>query len=552
MKELKGRFTSRPKVGLYARFSSDLQSNASIEDQFRQCRAFAERNGWEIVGEYHDRAVSGATLDRAGLSELLAAAKNRQFDILLCEALDRLSRDLEHTARLYNQLSFIEVAIVTLSEGKIDKMHVGFKGLMNSAYLDELGQKTRRGLEGRVRAGRSGGGNCYGYHVVISTSTQGDIDRGGRCINQAEAEIVRRIFMEYASGLSPKRIAAGLNRDGVPGPRGEDWGQSTINGNSARGTGILNNELYIGRRIWNRQRYIKDPSTGKRVARQNRPEDLVTDNVPDLRIIEQQLWDSVKGRQRTRIKTRGTSDQAHEFWEHQRPRHMLSGLIKCGACGGGYSKISKTQFGCSTARNKGTCDNRLNIRVDRLDAIILDGLRHHLMDPTLFKVFADEFVAETNRLLADQNGAREAAGLELERVNTQITRLAVAISDGADWRSLDAERKRLERRREELDAQLASSKPIGPRLHPKLPELYRRRVAELELALQSDETRLATFDLVRSLIQEVRLIPLDGVLTIELRGDLAVSDVLYPPFGFRRDWRFSELIGAPTHVDFRA
>jgi hypothetical protein len=72
--------------------------------------------------------------------------------------------------------------------------------------------------------------------------------------------------------------------------------------------------------------------------------------------------------------------------------------MRCGACGGGYSKISTHLFGCSTARNKGTCSNRLNIRRDVLESAVLDGLKSRLMDPSLFRVFAAEFVAEVNRL----------------------------------------------------------------------------------------------------------------------------------------------------------
>jgi Recombinase. len=80
---------------------------------------------------------------------------------------------------------------------------------------------------------------------------------------------VLRIFTEFANGKSPRRIALALNREGIDGPQGTGWGASTINGNAARGTGILNNELYIGRLIWNRLQYVKDPRTGKRVSRLN-------------------------------------------------------------------------------------------------------------------------------------------------------------------------------------------------------------------------------------------------------------------------------------------
>jgi hypothetical protein len=112
---------------------------------------------------------------------------------------------------------------------------------MNALYLKDLADKTRRGLEGRVRAGRSGGGRCYGYDVVPGE------ERGGRTINEDVAAIVRRIFTEFAAGRSPKATARRLNDDGIPGPRGILWRDTAIRGYRQRGTGLLNNELYVGR-----------------------------------------------------------------------------------------------------------------------------------------------------------------------------------------------------------------------------------------------------------------------------------------------------------------
>lgn len=85
---------------------------------------------------------------------------------------------------------------------------------------------------------------------------------------------------------------------GIPGPSGKGYGASTLHGNRERGTGILNNELYIGRQIWNRLNYAKDPDTGKRISRLNPAEDWVISDVPELRIIEQSLWDAFQVQQR--------------------------------------------------------------------------------------------------------------------------------------------------------------------------------------------------------------------------------------------------------------
>ena len=169
---------------------------------------------------------------------------------------------------------------------------------MSALYLKSLGEKTWRGQSGRVRAGKSGGGNCYGYDVVRSSNNASEPERGDRCVNEKEAAIVSYVFNEYAAGKSPKAIAHALNKRNVPGPAGKAWGPSTINGNWRRGTGILNNELYVGRLVWNRLAYVKNPNTGKRVSRLNKKSALIITDVPELRIIDEDLWERVKERQR--------------------------------------------------------------------------------------------------------------------------------------------------------------------------------------------------------------------------------------------------------------
>src|SRR3954453_15230671 len=101
-------------VGIYARYSSDNQREASIADQLRICRTFAERQGWTIADEYSDHAVSGATLLRPGFQALMRDALNRRFDVVLAESLDRFSRDQEDTAGLFKRLTFAGVNIVTI------------------------------------------------------------------------------------------------------------------------------------------------------------------------------------------------------------------------------------------------------------------------------------------------------------------------------------------------------------------------------------------------------------------------------------------------------
>jgi site-specific DNA recombinase len=146
------------KVALYARYSSDSQRDASIEDQLRLCRLHAERLGWTVVDSYSDRAISGATLLRPGMKELIQDAMRGRFSVVLAEAMDRLSRDQEDIAGLFKRMTHVDVKIVTLAEGEVTHLHVGLKGTMNALFLKDLADKTRRGMRGRIEGGKSGGG----------------------------------------------------------------------------------------------------------------------------------------------------------------------------------------------------------------------------------------------------------------------------------------------------------------------------------------------------------------------------------------------------------
>jgi site-specific DNA recombinase len=511
-----------PRVVIYARYSSDQQRDASIEDQIRMCRARIEREGWTFLQTYADHAISGAIRLRPGYQKLLGDARAGAFDVVIAEALDRLSRDQEDTAALYKQLSFSDVKLITLTEGEISELQVGFKGTMNSLFLKDLAQKTRRGLEGRVRQGKSGGGIAYGYDVVTEHDSRGEPIRGGRKINEDQAAIVRRILTDYANGAAPRAIAIKLNREGMPGPAGAEWGPSTINGNATRGTGILNNELYIGRLVWNRLRYIKDPKTGKRVSRLNPPALLVTEDVPALRIITDELWARVKDRQASLAHVGAVEPTEKQFWEKQRPRYLVTGLAKCGSCGSSYVKISANLFGCAAARDRGTCSNRLNIRHDILETAILNGLKTHLMAPEIFEVFCAEFHREVNRLRMTENAGIEGKRVDLDKIGRRTAKIVAMITDDdAPVRALKQELVALEARQLELEQAIAGTSAPQPLIHPKLASVYRDRVAALHEALNDLDTRAEAFDTIRSLIDEIRLVPEDGKLRIDLYGELA-------------------------------
>ena len=509
------------RVALYARYSSDNQRDASIEDQLRLCRLHAEQQGWTVVDSFTDRAISGASLLRPGIQELMQDALKGKFDIILAEAMDRLSRDQEDIAGLYKRMTFASVRIVTLSEGEVSHLHIGLKGTMNALFLKDLADKTRRGLRGRVEQGKSGGGLCFGYDVVKAITTEGELLRGSRTINTGEAAIVRQIFLAYNTGKSPRAIARELNRQHLPGPEGSEWGHSTIRGNPARGTGILNNELYIGRLVWNRLRYIKDPDSGKRVSRPNPETAWVIHEVPELRIIDQELWEL------TKIRLKATSlgpldpKKGNRKNDRRRPKHLLAGLVKCGVCGGGYTLISKYMLGCANVRNKATCDNRLNIRLDQLESLVLNGLRDNLMKPQEFGAFCKEFARQVNQVRIAQRSQQAEWPVQLVKVERQIKDIITAIKDGMYQPSMKVEMSALEAKKKYLTEHIANAGAPPPLLHPAMAADYQKKLQDLYEALQHEDRKAGAAEVLRTLIRQVTLTPENGKLVIYLSGELA-------------------------------
>ena len=518
------------RVALYARYSSDNQREASIEDQLRICREQAKREKWKIVGTYKDAGISGASMIlRPGIQALLQDAQAGQFDIVLAEALDRISRDQADVATFYKHLKFAGVPIVTLSEGEISELHVGLKGTMNALFLKDLAAKTHRGIRGRVEDGKSGGGLCFGYNVVKQLDARGDPIRGDREINEAEANVVRRIFREFAAGVGPRTIARTLNEEGVPGPAGKLWSDTTIRGHVKRGTGLVNNELYIGRLIWNRLRYIKDPSTGKRVSRLNPESEWIIKDVPELRIVDDELWHSVRVRQGEIAEKFANLTEAvrkhhkkNRLNGTRRPKSLLSGLVFCGCCGGPYSLRGADRFACSNHISKGACSNSRTIPREDLEARVLSGLKDRMMAPEIVEEAMRAYAEETNRLNRERRSSGDAWKADLVKIEKQIRGIIEAIKAGMFHESMKAEMDTLEARKTELNTLLADAPEDTPDILPSASAIYAKKVSALTKALNRREERQEAAETLRGLIEKISLTPGPerGEIYATLHGEL--------------------------------
>ncbi len=519
------------RCALYAPYSSDQQRPASIEDQFRVCREHAEREGWKIVGTDRDSAISGdSVILRPGVQALLEDARRGAFEIVVAEALDRISRDQADVATLYKHLRCAGVTIFTLAagEGEINELHVGLKGTMNALFLKDLAAKTHRGLRGRVEAGKSGGGICYGYDVVKLHDEAGERIRGEREINEAEAEIVRRIFREFAAGTSPRAIARRLNDEGIPGAKGRLWSDSVLRGHARRGTGLLNNELYIGRLVWNRRRFLKNPDTGKRVARVNPPEEWIIAEVPELRIVDDALWQDAKARQGELAEKYATAiaatrnAHANRMNAAHRPRYLLSGLLECGVCGGPYSMRGQGRYGCSNHVMTGSCANSRTIRRVGIEERVLAGLKDKLMEPEAAAEAMKAYAEETNRLNRERRASGASDRAALAGIEKKIASMLDAIEEGGYVRGMSDRLRELEARQDEINERLSAAPVDIPDVHPNIAGVYRRKVERLAEALADPRDRDQAAEAIRGLIERTVLTPgaKRGELHAALHGDL--------------------------------
>ena len=163
------------RAAIYARYSSDNQSNASIEDQVELCRRFADQRGWSVTKVYEDRAVSGGSAFRPGYQALSTDAELGLFDVIVCEAVDRLSRRLADIAALHDRLTFRGVALYAVNIGEVTPMHVGIMGTMAQMYVLDLREKTKRGQLGRALKGKVPGGKAYGARGRATAHEAGEL-----------------------------------------------------------------------------------------------------------------------------------------------------------------------------------------------------------------------------------------------------------------------------------------------------------------------------------------------------------------------------------------
>lgn len=526
------------RAAFYGRFSSDKQRETSIDDQYRNCERYAQRLGWTISKRYEDKAISGKA-NRPGYDQMLVDA-GKQFAVLLVDDLSRLTRDDEGPVPTISRLKFRGVRVVSVTDGvdsdsKSYKVQAGVRGILNNVFLDDLAEKVHRGLTGQAMKGFSCGGRPYGYKPVpILSKTEKDpygrpaVEAVKREIDPAQAKVVRLIFGWYGNDQwSPRKIADELNRRKVPSP-GSTWKRTTRRCNGWVGSSVLSilgNPLYIGRYIWNRGKWERDPDT-KIHKRRARPEsEWVETAMPNLAIVTKQQWDAVQARQMASAERNKAiqAAQGPRARDSRVSKYLFSSLLVCGVCGANYVIKDSHRYGCGGFRDGGkhNCSNRLHVSRRLAETLLLRAIKDDL--------FSAEAMDRLKRRLVEIQAERkkakrpdlEGAQKELAGVEAEIGNIVAAVKAGAFSSALKTELAALEAKREQLQAVLKlDTRRLDNivQLVPNLTARYKAIVEDMEGVTVRDVARARAQ--LRTLLEgKVPLHPTpEGILEARLTG----------------------------------
>ena len=249
----------------------------------------------------------------------------------------------------------------------------------------------------------------------------------------------------------------------------------------------------------------------RRVARRNPQDEWIVKDVPELRIVDDALWQSVKARQAaTRLTMREGIVAA------RRPRYLFSKLTKCASCGGGFTVSSRDTLRCFNNASRGNCTNNRTMTRQELEARVLRAMRERFFEAGALEEFCRAFTEELNRLRMEQRARLSTAKRDLERVKREIQQVVEAIKAGFAPSDLKAEMETLQQRKANLLAAVEAGDERPPLLHPAMGDVYRAKVQQLVAALEheDDEQRERAREALRGFIDRIVIPPGDALLQI--------------------------------------
>lgn len=400
---------------LYARYSSNNQTEQSIEGQIHVCEKYAAQNDIQIVRHYIDRAISGTSDNRPQFQQMIADSRHGDFEIVLVYKLDRFARNRYDSAIYKKKLRDNGARVVSATENITDSpegiIMEGLLEAMDEYYSAELSRKMMRGKEESFQKGYYLNHVApFGYKLVGRRLT----------VDEATAPLVPEIFRGYLDGKRIGEIAANLNAKGIPTAAGTRWKPMDV-------SRLLHRRLYIGE-------YKFGDFEGV---------------MPCPQIVPRELYDAVQ-------------DYLAESVQRRRKRndytYMLTGKLICAECGKsvcGSTSGNKHYYYCRR------CDSARAIDADYLHAKTLAALDEYLNEDKVAELAAAAYAQYQQEEQVDERPALER---ELRSVDTQIQNAVNAIVAGTALPELQDKIVQLKERQAALREALLDAPTAMPRL----------------------------------------------------------------------------------------
>ena len=428
------------KAVIYARYSSDKQTEHSSEAQLNECNEFAKSNGYNVIDEYVDKELTGTNDNRLHFQRMIDDSYTKCFDVVLVYQFDRFARSREDSAKYKSILKKNGVRVISAREHISDDA----SGIMMEAVLEgiaeyysvELRQKVKRGMKLNAKKGLSNGGNIpLGYKLERINPNDED-SKKIFVIDEKNSSLVRRIFEMYADGISVKEITEQLNADGYKTSRGVKFHKNSLRE-------LLKNQRYLGKHTFKGQ-------------------EMLNVDYPMPRIISDDLFNRVAKIMQSNKKAPAKTKAKVEY--------LLTSTLRCGHCRGGMTGISATgrnnttyrYYTCNSIKQK-NCHRKM-VGKDYIEDHVVNECRKLLTDRNINKI-AKEIVAvcEAEK---DTTDLRRLKG-ELSECIRKHNNLLDAIMDCDDnslRKSLQLRAPKLEQEQMRLEKEIALEEKAFPLL----------------------------------------------------------------------------------------
>ncbi|MDR2755704.1 MAG: recombinase family protein [Planctomycetaceae bacterium] len=384
--------TQQGCAAVYARYSSDLQDTSSIDGQIRKARDWAKRNGFCIHENHYfvDEAISGTKNCRPGLDQMLTIAEHGEFELLIVESLSRLARSHVYASTVMMHFVYVlKIRIIGLDDGCDTnnsgwELLAGIKNILNEQYIRDLSKMVRRGHIENLMQGFSAGDLCFGYKSEpvseIRVRGRNQTPKKRYIIDEKNAVWVRQIFDWYVNeNRSLQWIAKELTRLNVS----KDHRATTPSWHHAIVKRILSNRKYLGIWAWGQKRSERNPVTGRIRCFPSSPEEIVqhTRLFPELRLINDCQFAKAQYLLKNRKISYLDKNVTHKRYIHGQSKYLLSGLVKCGICGGIYQVGGKNSryIYCHNRRHNGNCENRTQLPRVLAEKLILQEISQKIL-----------------------------------------------------------------------------------------------------------------------------------------------------------------------------